>query len=197
VEAECLVGGLRTGILLYMQRLRGMPQTPGEIAEALKFRRSTVQEILQDFDDHGILFRLEFPRVSLPPSIASRPPRGWSPTRRTVSSRRGEKPYRLNARGERIAELMNLLDKQLALPMGDQDRELVEDDVFMAKLKSFGFGEKDIKLAQDLGVLNHRKIKVVQVKHRTDYGVITQAAVVNVFKPQAGSGVVRHRYRIA
>lgn len=51
-------------------------------------------------------------------------------------------------------------------------------------------------LAQGVGVLDHRTIKVVQVKHRTDYGEITRAAVVNVFKPQA-EPVVRHRYRIA
>lgn len=195
-----MVGGLRTGILLYMNRLPEL-MTPGEIAEGLHFRRSTVQEILESFHDHGVVLRIESPRVNIPPSIASLPPTHGqvvqSITRRTVSSPRGEKPYRLNKHGQRLAQLMKILDKQLSLPTGDQDQELKDDKDFMAKLKSFGFNEEDITLAQDVGVLNYRKVKVVTVKHRTDYGVATPASIVDAFKPQAEYVVIRHRYRIA
>jgi hypothetical protein len=182
-----------------MHRQQGMPLTPGEIAEGLQFWRSTVQEILESFDDYGILLRFESPPVSIPPSIASLPPthRVKSITRRTVSSPRGEKPYRLNERGERLAQLMKILDKQLALPAGDQEHELKDDKVFMAKLKSFGFNEEDIKAAQEVGVLNHRKVKVVTVRHRTDAGYATPASIVEALKPQTGYVAIRHRYRIA
>lgn len=191
-----MVGGLRCGVLLYMYQQKNILLTPGEIAAALQRYKSTVQEILEGFHDHGLTFRFDSPSVSLPPSIASRPPTNEivDVTRRTVSTPRGMKPYRLNERGERLAQLMNVIEKQLRLPHEDQEYGLTEDKVFMEKLKSFGYDENDIKLAQDSGVIDHRLVKVIRYRHRTRFGYATSASNVDALEPEIS---VMHRYRIA
>ena len=89
---------------------------------------------------------------------------------------------------------MNVIQNQLWLPDEDQEYELTENKVFMGKLKSFGYDENDIKLAQDSGVIDHRVVKVVRYRHRTRFGYATSASIVDALEPEIA---VMHRYRVA
>jgi hypothetical protein len=187
-----------------MARLHDVWFTPGEIRHALTFGRSGIQKILKQFEKEGLVERWNSPSVSYPPSIASLPP--TYPTtgtrqlakRRTVSSRQGEKPYRILSDGERLCNLIKAIEK-IGLPTGLQRTSLASDKDFMAKLRANGFNENDIERAEKVGILNHRRVKVQEEWHDTSYGIATERSIAAAFQPRVGKTriVVRHRYRIA
>ena len=183
-----------------MARLPDVWFTPGELKKRLKFGRSGVQKILKKFEEEELVERWQSPAVSYPPSIASLPPpyATGSAKRRTVSSRQGEKPYRISSKGERMCELVETIE-QIGLPTGLQKNPLTGDAVFMGKLKGVGFDEHDIEKAEKAGVLDHHRRKIQQETHETTFGVITQDAIAKSLQPQPKKTrtVILHRYRIA
>jgi len=194
-----MAGGVRTGILCYMQRRSTVWFTPGEIQHALKYGRSGIQNILKKFEKEGLVERWRWPSDSLPPSIASLPPTDVkTDSRRTVSKlHRGEKPYRITEPGGRLCSLMKAIEK-IGLPVVPQNNPLTKDAQFMAKLKADGFNEKDIENAETAGILHHRRIKIEQEFHETTFGAI-ERPIADAFQPQVRriQVVIRHRYRIS
>jgi hypothetical protein len=187
-----------------MARLHDVWFTPGEIRDALTFGRSGIQKILKKLEKEGLIERWNSPSVSFPPSIASLPPTyGITGSkqlakRRTVSSRQGEKPYRILADGERLCNLVKIIEK-IGLPTGLQKTSLASDKDFMAKLKAIGYNETDLEKAEKAGILDHRRVKVTEKLHETTFGVATERSIADAFQPRIRKTqiVVRHRYRIA
>ena len=186
-----------------MARLRARWFTPGEIEKALTYRKSGIQKILEKFKDERLVEQRNLHTVGLPPSIASLPPT-YPPTgvrklvSRQTASQRSEKPYRILPDGERICNLMKTIE-QIGLPVGPQKTELAGDSTFMGKLRAAGYDEHDLENAEKAGILDHRRRKIQQEMHETQFGMITQDAIAKSLQPQPKRvrTVILHRYRIA